>query len=54
MGHDITTHLHFGPRLNGIVPLLPLYVFTAWEGTTLPLPSLNAIHYYVPLWTILP
>jgi hypothetical protein len=35
-----TAHLHLVPRLrmNGAIPLLPLYAFMAWTGTALPLP----------------
>jgi hypothetical protein len=35
----ITTHLHLVLRLrmNGAIPLLPLYSFMVWTGKTLPL-----------------
>ena len=34
-----TTHLNLVPRLrmSGAIPLLVLYTFMAWTGTTLPL-----------------
>jgi hypothetical protein len=34
----LTTHLDLVPklRMSGATPLLPLYAFMAWTGTTLP------------------
>jgi hypothetical protein len=34
------THLDLAPnlRINGAIPLFPLYVFMAWTGTISPLP----------------
>jgi hypothetical protein len=37
-GREFSTHLRPVPRLriNGAIPLLPLYTFMAWTGITLP------------------
>jgi hypothetical protein len=37
-GVILPTHVHLVPRIrmNGAIPLLPLYTFTAWTGMTLP------------------
>jgi hypothetical protein len=36
-GVKLTTDLYLVPRLrmNGVIPLLPLYAFVAWTGKTL-------------------
>jgi len=36
-GVTMTTYLHLVPRLtkHGVIPLLPLYAFTAWTRTSL-------------------
>jgi len=41
----LTTHLLMAPRLrmDGAVPLLPLYVFMAWTVTTLSLNEDNTV-----------
>jgi len=36
-GMTLTTHFHLVPtlRMSGTIPLLPLYAFMVWTGTTL-------------------
>ena len=63
-GHEFATHLRPVPRLrmNGAIPLLPLYAFMAWTGTSLPFSTraigvtfeflrvLNTVYYITGAW----
>jgi hypothetical protein len=45
VGVMLTSHLQLVPRLrmNGAIPLLPLYAFMAWTGEELPLLTLHLL-----------